>query len=146
MSMRATVAGSSRLDETATVKGLVGWWGGGSCRFDSYLKYGLIDPRVAVERIKLDNTWQDPDYPTLTLEDLNYRHLSLFQQIPTGFYLVPLIILGSMILNDSWLVKFLGIIGMGGIFYLLYRIDQNTQFRAEKWMPPRECEFIDLKK
>ena len=41
MRMLATVAGSSRLDETATVKGLVGCWGR-SCRFDSYLKYGLI--------------------------------------------------------------------------------------------------------
>mgnify|MGYP001160753653 CR=1 FL=1 len=86
-----------------------------------YLKYGLIDPRVAVERIKLDNTWQDPDYPTLTLEDLNYRHLSLFQQIPTGFYLVPVIILGLMILNDSWFIKFLGISGMGGFFYWLHQ-------------------------
>ena len=86
-----------------------------------YLKYGLIDPRVAVERIKLDNTWQDPDYPTLTLEDLNYRHLSLFQQIPTGFYLVPLIILGLMILSDSWFIKFLGISGMGGFFYWLHQ-------------------------
>ena len=86
-----------------------------------YLKYGLIDPRVAVERIKLDNTWQDPDYPTLTLEDLNYRHLSLFQQIPTGFYLVPVIILGLMILNDSWFIKFLGISGMSGFFYWLHQ-------------------------
>ena len=86
-----------------------------------YLKYGLIDPREAVERIKLDNTWQDSDYPTLTLEDLNYRHLSLFQQIPTGFYLVPIIILGLMILNDSWFIKFLGISGMGGFFYWLYQ-------------------------
>ena len=86
-----------------------------------YLKYGLIDPREAVERIKLDNTWQDSDYPTLTLEDLNYRHLSLFQQIPTGFYLVPIIILGLMILDDSWFIKFLGISGMGGFFYWLYQ-------------------------
>ena len=86
-----------------------------------YLKYGLIDPREAVERIKLDNTWQDSDYPTLTLEDLNYRHLSLFQQIPTGFYLVPIIILGLMILNDSWFIKFLGISGIGGLFYWLHQ-------------------------
>ena len=86
-----------------------------------YLKYGLISPREAVERIKLDNTWQDSDYPTLTLEDLNYRHLSLFQQIPTGFYLVPVIILGLMILNDSWFIKFLGISGMGGFFYWLHQ-------------------------
>ena len=86
-----------------------------------YLKYGLIDPREAVERIKLDNTWQDSEYPTLTLEDLNYRHLSLFQQIPTGFYLVPIIILGLMILNDSWFIKFLGISGIGGLFYWLHQ-------------------------
>ena len=103
-----------------------------------YLKYGLIDPREAVERIKLDNTWQDSDYPTLTLEDLNYRHLSLFQQIPTGFYLFLSIILGLMILNDSWFFKFLGISGIGGIFYFLYQSDQNTQIRAERWMPPEE--------
>ena len=90
-----------------------------------YLKYGLITPKDAVA---LD--------PTLTLEDLNYRHLSLFQQIPTGFYLVLLIILGLMILSDSWFIKFLGISGMGGIFYCLHQSDQNTQIRAERWMPP----------
>ena len=86
-----------------------------------YLKYGLIDPRVAVERIKLDNTWQDSEYPTLTLEDLNYRPLKLIDAIPTGFYLFVFIILGLMILNDSWFIKFLGISGIGGIFYCLHQ-------------------------
>tara|TARA_Y100000768_G_scaffold268571_1_gene205283 strand:+ start:778 stop:1338 length:561 start_codon:yes stop_codon:yes gene_type:complete len=86
-----------------------------------YLKYGLIDPRVAVERIKGDNTWQDPDYPTLTLEDLNYRPLKLIDAIPTSFYFVLFIILGLMILNDSWFIKFLGISGIGGLFYWLHQ-------------------------
>jgi len=103
-----------------------------------YLKYGLISPREAVERIKLDNTWQDSEYPTLTLEDLNYRPLKLIDAIPTGFYLVPVIILGLMILDGSWFIKFLGISGIGGIFYWLHQSDQNTQIRAERWMPPEE--------
>ena len=92
-----------------------------------YLKYGLITPKDAVA---LD--------PTLTLEDLNYRHLSLFQQIPTGFYLFLFIIFGLMILDGSWFFKFLGISGIGGIFYCLHQSDQNTQIRAERWMPPEE--------
>lgn len=80
-----------------------------------YLKYGLISPRQAVA---MD--------PTLTLEDLNYREelklkLKLIDAIPTGCFLVPLIILGLMILNDSWFIKFLGISGMGGFFYWLYQ-------------------------
>ena len=96
----------------------------------------MISPREAVERIKLDNTWQDSEYPILTLENLNYRPLKLIDAIPTGFYLVLLIILGLMILSDSWFIKFLGISGMGGIFYCLHQSDQNTQIRAERWMPP----------
>ena len=78
-----------------------------------YLKYGLINPKVAVAKD-----------PTLTLEDLNYREglkLKLIDAIPTGFYLVPLIILGLMILSDSWFIKFLGISGMGGFFYWLHQ-------------------------
>ena len=82
-----------------------------------YLKYGLISPRLAVAKDS-----------TLTLEDLNYREdlnykedLKLIDAIPTGCFLVPLIILGLMILNDSWFIKFLGISGIGGFFYWLHQ-------------------------
>ncbi|MDA9108912.1 hypothetical protein N9K05_00645 [Woeseiaceae bacterium] len=89
-----------------------------------FLKYGLIDPRVAVAKANLDNTWQDSEYPTLTLEDLNFRRKNLAQETPFGCLFILIIIFGFMIFQEHLL---LGILGMISVFYWARKADRGWE-------------------